>query len=94
MSYDANFSMQYPLPGNPYNLLDPDGYMTVFNQAYPGNATYANGLPDYTYRGPSGSGVAFEGDPAVDPSKYFLEAPNMGRNYIIQKVNKTEQTGL
>src|SRR5690606_13902750 len=31
----------------------------------------------------------FDGDPAVDPFLYFYEKTNTGRNYIIQKVNKT-----
>ncbi len=88
ISYDGTFGMQYPLAGNPLNLLNSKDYMTVYNIAFPGNVLYKNGLPDYTYMGPAGSGVAMEGDPAVNPSKYFLEIPNKGKNYVIQKVNK------
>jgi TonB-dependent starch-binding outer membrane protein SusC len=88
VSYDAYYGMQYPLPGNPYNILDSKDYMEVYNRGIPGNEKFQNGMPDYMYRGPDGAGVAFEGDPEVDPSKYFLEVPNKGKNYIIQKVNK------
>ncbi|HAM11697.1 MAG TPA: SusC/RagA family TonB-linked outer membrane protein [Bacteroidales bacterium] len=88
ISYEATIGMQYPLTGNPLNLLNSQDYMAVFNQAFPGNVLYKDGLPDYTYMGPGGSGVAMEGDPRVNPSQYFLEAPNKGRNYVIQKVNK------
>lgn len=88
VSYDAYYGMQYPLPGNPYNVLNSKDYMEVYNRGIPGNEKFKDGMPDYMYRGPDGAGVAFEGDPEVDPAKYFLEVPNNGRNYIIQKVNK------
>ena len=61
--------------------------MTVYNIGRPGNEMFKNGMPDYMYRGPGGAGVAMEGDPAVDPAKYFYEKINV-KNYIIQKVNK------
>lgn len=89
ISYDVSYGMQYPLPGNPLNLANPQEYMQIYNTAFPGNETFANGIPDYTYRGPGGAGVAFEGDPEVDPSRYVLEVPNKGRNYAIYKVNKS-----
>jgi TonB-dependent starch-binding outer membrane protein SusC len=88
ITYDASYGVTYPLTGNPLNLMNSEEYMNVFNLAFPGNALYKNGLPDYTYMGPAGSGVAMQGDAAVDPSKYFLEAPNKGKNYVIYKVNK------
>jgi TonB-dependent starch-binding outer membrane protein SusC len=89
VTYDVSYGMQYPLPGNPLNLANPQEYMQIYNAAFPGNETFANGIPDYTYRGPGGAGVAFEGDPEVDPSLYVLEVPNKGRNYAIYEVNKS-----
>lgn len=88
VTYDVSYGMQYPLGGNPLNLANPQEYMQIYNTAFPGNEMFANGLPDYSYRGPGGAGVAFEGDPAVDPSKYVLDIPNKGRNYAIYKINK------
>ena len=88
INYQGSFGMQYPLRGNPYNVMNSGDWMNLMNLAYPGNALFKNGMPDYTYRGPSGAGSAMEGDAAVDPSLYNYEARNTGRNYIIQKVNK------
>jgi len=88
VSYDGYYGMTYPLPGNPFNLLNSEDFMHVYNTAIPGNELFARGMPDYTYRGPNGAGVGFESDPEVNPANYFYEAPNRGRNYIIQKVNK------
>lgn len=88
MSYEGSFGMQFPLQGNVWNILDSENYAKVYNIAFPNNSRFVNGLPDYMYRGPGGDGVAFEGDPAVDPSNYVYESPNRGNNYLIQKVNK------
>lgn len=88
LSYEASYGMQFPLRGNVWNVLNSEDYMNIYNIAYPSNTRFTKGLPDYMFRGPSGAGVAFEGDPEVDPSKYFYESPNKGKNYIIQKVNK------
>lgn len=88
ISYDATYGMIHPLPGNPFNLLNSEEYMDVYNQAFPNNDRFMNGMPDFMYRGPSGAGVAFAGDPAVDPSNYFYASPNRGQNYLIQEVNK------
>ena len=88
VTYQASYGMAYPLPGNPFNLLNSEEYISVYNAAFPNNDRFNNGMPDYMYRGPVGAGVAFEGDPAVDPSKYFYGSPKRGQNYIIQKVNK------
>lgn len=88
ISYDGSFGVTYPLPGNVWDLMNSTDYMKVYNIAFPGNELFANGLPDYTYRGPGGAGVGMEGDPAVDPSLYFYQEKNTGKNYIIQKVNK------
>lgn len=88
ISYQGYYGMQYPLPGNPYNVMNSRDWMDLMNKAYPGSDLFKNGMPDYTYRGPGGAGAAMEGDPAVDPSLYFYEPRNIGNNYIIQKVNK------
>ncbi len=88
VEYRGSYGMKYPVPGNPLNLCNSEEYMQVYNTAFPGNEVFANGLPDYMYRGPLGAGVAMEGDPVVDPSLYVWESPNKGENYIIQKVNK------
>lgn len=88
ITYDATYGVVYPLPGNPFNLLNSDEYMRVYNQAFPNNDRFINGMPDYMYRGPSGAGMVFDGDPAVDPSRYFYSSPNRGQNYIIQEINK------
>ena len=88
IAYEGSFGLQLPRSGNPYNLLNPDDYMKVYSQAFPGNSFYKDGMPDYTYKGPAGSGVAFEGDSEVNPALYFLEIPNKGKNYVIYKTNK------
>lgn len=88
VTYEGYYGTQYPLPGNPYNVMNSYDWMNLMNTAYPGNDLFKNGMPDYTYRGPSGAGSAMEGDPAVDPSLYNYEPRNRGNNYIIQKVNK------
>ncbi len=88
VTYEGSYGMQFPLRGNVWNILDSENYAKVYNIAFPGNERFVNGMPDYMYRGPGGDGVAFEGDPAVDPSNYYYESPNRGNNYLIQKVNK------
>lgn len=88
VTYDASYGLTYPLPGNPFNLLNSEEYINVYNQAFPNNDRFNKGMPDYMYRGSSGAGMAFEGDPAVDPSLYFYASPNRGQNYIIQQINK------
>lgn len=88
ISYEGSYGMQYPLPGNPYNVMNSREWMQMFQTAYPGNDLFKNGMPDYTFRGPSGAGSAMEGDPRIDPELYVYEKKNTGQNYIIQKVNK------
>jgi TonB-linked SusC/RagA family outer membrane protein len=88
VNYQATYGTAYPLPGNPFNLLNSQEYMDVYNIAFPNNDRFNNGMPDYMYRGPLGAGMAFEGDAAVDAAKYFYASPNRGQNYIIQKINK------
>ncbi len=88
ISYEGSYGIQFPHTGNPYNLLNPTEYMQIYNEVFPGNPLFKDGFPEYTYRGPAGAGVAFEGDPNINPDLYFLEAPNKGKNYVIYKMNK------
>lgn len=88
VSYQATYGIVQPLQGNPFNLANSSEYMQIYNTAFPGNDRFTKGMPDYMYRGPVGAGVAFEGDPRINPSLYFYQSPNRGQNYIIQKVNK------
>jgi len=89
-SYDTYYSMQMPLPGNPFDLvLNPEEFAQMALTADPNNALYRDGIPDFMYAGPGGSGIAMAGDPAVDPSKYIFDPLNPGNNYLIQQVNKS-----
>jgi len=88
ITYEGSYGMQYPISGNPFNVLNSEDYMKVYNIGFPNNQRFNRGMPDYLYRGPGGAGVAMEGEPEVDPSLYHYDVPNRGENYIIQKVNK------
>lgn len=89
-SYNSYVGVQLPLPGNPFNLLNGEDYARLTKIANPSTQLFANGLPpDYLYRGPGVSGIASDGDPAVDPSKYNLDPVNPANNYLIQKANKS-----
>jgi TonB-linked SusC/RagA family outer membrane protein len=94
-SYEGSYGTTYPLTGNPFNGLSSEDWFKVFAVAYPGSDLLSlNGqIPDYVFRGPSGAGVAMEGDPRVDPSLYHQDLRNVGQNYIIQKLNKTNDGG-
>jgi TonB-linked SusC/RagA family outer membrane protein len=91
VSYDVNYRHNFPLQGNVWDLMNTTDYAKVYNIGYPLNDLFQNGIPDYTYRGPSGAGAANEGDAVVDPALYFYEKRNTGRNYIIQGVNKDRE---
>jgi len=88
VAYDAFVGIQLPLSGNPLNLLNSEDFARLTKIANPGTTLFQNGIPDYTYAGPGAAGVANEGDPAVDPSRYVFDPINTAGNYIIQKVNK------
>lgn len=89
-SYDSYYSMQMPLPGNPFDLvIDPEEFARLALIADPNNALYRDGIPDFMYAGPNGSGIAMAGDPAVDPARYHFDFLNPGNNYLIQEVNKS-----
>lgn len=89
LSYDAYYGNQVPLKGNVFNLLSVEDQARLTLQANPNSALFKNGIPDFTYRGPSGSGVGMTGDAVVDPARYNLDPTNSGNNYLIQKVNKS-----
>ncbi|CAG4990088.1 TonB-dependent receptor P26 [Dyadobacter sp. CECT 9275] len=100
VQYDTYYGVQTPLKGNVWDLLSPMeeaelrwiGYkntgITNINDPMYGNGA-SPVLPDYLY--PVGK---MEGDPAVDPSKYYVN-PNFhteddyNKFYRITKANKT-----
>ena len=88
ITYEGFYGMTYPLPGNPLNLMNSEEFMKVQLISEPEHPLFQNGMPDYLYITPSSVGVAMVGDPAVDPSKYFIDPKNPSNNYQIQKVNK------
>jgi TonB-linked SusC/RagA family outer membrane protein len=98
VSYDAYYGTQQVQKGNPWNLLDPQGNADLMWLALKNsgqtlqNDLYGNGatpvLPDYIY--PTG---AKEGDPSVDPSKYYVnpeytDSKELNNFYRINKANK------
>ena len=89
ITYDAYYGTQRPLPGNPAHILNSEDYARLTKIATPGTTLFANGLPDFIYRGPNGFGTGMAGDPDVDPSKYNFNPSDPASNYIIQKVNKS-----
>src|SRR5690606_17263013 len=87
--YNGYVGITNPMQGNVYDIrLDSEEVMQVHKIGIPSLALFINGMPDYTYNSPLGSGVAFAGDLVVDPSLYCREDPNRGNNYLIQAVNK------
>lgn len=100
VTYDAYYGTQ--ARGKGYDLLDPQGNADITwlalrnsgNVAANGNPNhpqYGNGvnpvLPDFILAG-SQSGVK-AGDPAADPSKYFLNLNDPNSSYLIVPANKT-----
>jgi TonB-linked SusC/RagA family outer membrane protein len=88
VTYEGYVGIQSPLRGNPFNLLNSEDFMKLFNTAFPANQLFVNGMPDYLYTGPGVSGIGMAGDPQVDPSKYNFDPNDPSRNYLIQAVNK------
>ncbi|MBC9929373.1 SusC/RagA family TonB-linked outer membrane protein [Chitinophaga qingshengii] len=97
--YDGYYGRQYPKTGNVWNTLDPAEQAQLRWMAYtnsglnPHTPQYGNGtapvIPDYIT--PDG---AKEGDPAVDPSKYYVNPNFTDQNdynnfYRITRANKT-----
>ncbi|WP_143304702.1 SusC/RagA family TonB-linked outer membrane protein [Chitinophaga vietnamensis] len=98
VSYDGYYGRQVPKGGNVYHLLNPQEqanlvWMATKNSGkVPNDPQYGSGatpvLPDYIT--PDG---AMEGDPRVDPSKYYVN-PNFKSDddyntfYRIDKANK------
>lgn len=88
ITYEGYYGMTYPLPGNPLNLMNSTEFMNTQLISEPAHPLFQEGMPDYTYITPTSVGVAFAGDPEVDPSLYFMDMKNPSNNYQIQKVNK------
>lgn len=87
--YNGYYGVQEPLKGNPFNLVTPSEYATLYGIVNPTSQLFPGGaLPDYTYSAHNGKGVANEGDPKVDPSLYNLDIGNLENTYVIQKFNK------
>lgn len=99
VNYDAYYGVQGR--GKGFDMLDPQGnadltWLALKNSGQveangnPKHPQYGNGatprLPDYILAG-SQSGV-MEGDPAADPSKYFLNLDDPNSSYLIHKANK------
>jgi TonB-linked SusC/RagA family outer membrane protein len=94
LSYDFYYGTQSPRKN--FDLLNSREYADLVFLAYKNSgqaltgtlaSLYGTGaspvLPDYIL--PTG---AKEGDPAVDPSKYFLNYDNIGGSYLISRANK------
>ena len=88
--YEFYYGVRKDLGKNPMNLMNSEEFMNAHKVAFPGHELFVNGMPDYGYLTNTGQiGVAFEGDPIVDPSKYnFDPLDDQGDLYIIQKFNK------
>lgn len=88
VTYNSVVGFNFPLHGNPYNLMTPRERAKVVLSVNPNNPLYKNGLPDYFYASPNGAGFTNAGDPAVDPSKYNLDIHNPEKAYLIARANK------
>ena len=88
--YEFYYGVKHDLGRNPMNLMNSNEFMSVHKKAFPGHELFADGMPDYGYLTNTGAvGVAFEGDPIVDPSKYYWDPLGAQKNlYLIQKFNK------
>ena len=87
MTYEGYYGVTYPLSGSPLNLMSSEEFMNTQLIADPNHPLFQNGMPDFMYVSPSGSGVAMAGDPEVDPALYHFDADPL-KSYLIQEVNK------
>lgn len=100
VNYDAYYGVQGR--GKGFDMLNPQEmadmtWIALRNSGQiepngnPRHPQYGNGaravLPDYILAG-SLSGVN-EGNPAADPSRYFLDLDNPNNSYLIHRANKT-----
>ena len=37
INYEGSFGIQFPLPGDPWNILNTPDYVKLYNVAFPGN---------------------------------------------------------
>src|SRR5690606_12039554 len=89
VSCSAIAGVQLPIPGYPSDIvINPEAFRNLALIAVPNNALFKDGVPDLLYSGPSGSGIAWAGDPQVDSALYRLDKANPGNSYLIQAVNK------
>ena len=89
ISYNGYVGNRLPLAGNPYDIiLNANDFAKLALTADPNNALFKNGVPDYMYTSPGGSGIGWEGDAAVNPNFYHLDLTNPENSYLIQKLNK------
>ena len=51
ISYEGSYGIQFPLPGDPWNILNSEDYLKLYNVAFPGNPRFSKGMPDYMFRG-------------------------------------------
>jgi TonB-linked SusC/RagA family outer membrane protein len=94
ITYDSYYNWQIPHKGSELNMLSSQQWADLFKTINPSSGLFINGqLPDYLWRGPTGQGVANEGDPAVNPALYKFDPRNRAQNYLITKVNKNGQGG-
>ncbi|NLR64286.1 TonB-dependent receptor [Chitinophaga varians] len=105
VQYDGYYGTQRPQGGNPFHILNPQEqadllWMATRNSTAAGSTPvfddvlYGKGdkpvLPDYIY--PEG---AMEGDPRVDPSKYYLipDYKDPGLLNSFYRINKANKQG-
>ncbi|WP_439696512.1 SusC/RagA family TonB-linked outer membrane protein [Mucilaginibacter sp. AW1-7] len=107
VSYDAYYGTQVPKGGNVFNLLNPQEMTSLRTLAIQNTAALkgipvdlssnlygpnGNVLPDYISAGSTGPYGVHDGDPAVDPSKYYVNpfytSGDPSGFYRITKANK------
>ena len=88
--YEFYYGVKAPLGKNPLNLMNSEEFMWAHKLAFPGHPLFEFGMPEYGYLTNTGAvGVAFEGDPIVDPSLYNWDPlDDQDDLYLIQKFNQ------